>query len=244
MPAKILILGGTKDARDIAELLVAQGLDVTSSLAGVTQTPTLPAGNVRIGGFGGTNGLRAYLVKKNITILIDATHPYAVQISRNATDAVKGLDIQHFRFERPPWLPREGERWIAAKSADDAAELLPPGARVLLTIGRKEIAPFVSRHDLMGVIRTIELPLEPIPPNWKLVQERPPYLLEKEISCLTANSTTHLVTKNAGGMETFSKLAAAHLLGADVIMIERPHKYSGSVFHSTQEILRIVKDGC
>jgi precorrin-6A/cobalt-precorrin-6A reductase len=239
---KILILGGTKDARMIADRLVDSGHDVTTSFAGVTTQPNLPKGTIRRGGFGGTQGLRHYLLAGKFDVLINATHPYAAQISANVAAATRDLPLTHLRFEREPWQPKSEDHWIVVANVASAAESLPPGARVLLTIGRKEIAPFLMRPDVSGVIRTIEPPIDELPIHWRLIQERPPFSLESEIALMRAEAISHLVTKNAGGTETSAKLEAARIEGLDVIIIDRPIKSGGIVVRSTDEICQMVRD--
>jgi len=220
----ILILGGTGDARRLAERLVAEGLRVITSLAGVTTEPVLPPGEVRRGGFGGVEGLAAYLVREDIGTVIDATHPFAAQMSRQAYTACLQCNVPLYRLERPAWTPQPGDRWIEVASAEAAALALPTGARALVTIGRKEIHPFFARTDIGGVARMIEPPAEPLPPGWEVVLQRPPFTVDAEIGLIRAEGITHLVTKNAGGRETEAKLIAAHQLAIQVIMIARPAK--------------------
>jgi precorrin-6A/cobalt-precorrin-6A reductase len=221
MPDRILILGGTAEARELATRLVGDGHDVTTSLAAVTQNPNLPPGHIRFGGFGGTEGLRHYLLASKFDRLIDATHPFAEIISYNAKQAVVGLPINYQRYERPPWLAGAGDYWIVAKDVAAAAAILPSQASVFLTIGRKAIAPFLSRADLSGVMRMIEPPSTALPPNWALILARPPQQLEAEVELLRTHRITHLVCKNSGG-PVGHKLEAARMLKLPVVMIARP----------------------
>jgi precorrin-6A/cobalt-precorrin-6A reductase len=234
--AKILVLGGTREARDIADMLDAGGLDVTTSLAGVTQTPKLPRGKLRMGGFGGPEGLRDFLRVHGFTILVDATHPYAAQISRNAQAAVSGLETLHYRMERPSWQPSPGDQWIEVASAEEAAAALPPGAKVMLTIGRKDIAPFLERGDLSGVVRSIETVGVELPSHWQSLLERPPYTLAGELAFMRSNGITHLVSKNAGSDDTSAKLSAARELSIPVVMLRRLAKSGGTVFSCVEQL--------
>ena len=236
MTRKVLILGGTKEARHFANQLVADGHDVTTSFAGVTQTPTLPEGHVRVGGFGGAAGLRDYLLCENIDVLIDATHPFATAISRNASEATRGLNLLHYRLERPAWDKQHRDRWIEVGDAASAAAILPAGAKVLLTIGRKDLEPFLARKDISGAVRMIELPHEKLPATWDLVRERPPFTLDSELAYLVAGKFTHLVTKNSGSEDTGHKLTAARQMHMPVVMIGRPLKQGGRVFSDLAEI--------
>jgi precorrin-6A/cobalt-precorrin-6A reductase len=239
---KILVLGGTSDAVEIASRLTALGFPVIYSLAGVTREPKLPAAKLRIGGFGGEKGLTEYLLQNKIEILIDATHPFAAIISRNATHAAASTGIRHFRFERPAWQPEINQDWTMVASAEAAAACLPKGARVFVTIGRKEIAPFLARSDLTGTLRMIEEPDVPMPVSWRLDMARPPFTVENEMQSLVHCAATHLVTKNSGGTPGKTKLAAARELGVAIVMIERPPKSGGEVVGEVSELLRLVAE--
>jgi precorrin-6A/cobalt-precorrin-6A reductase len=243
---KILILGGTTEARAIAGQLDALEAEVTSSLAGVTSHPLLPAGKVRIGGFGGVDGLVRYLTAEHIRVLIDATHPFAVQMSRHAALAAAVAPVVLHRLERAPWTPQNGEYWTGVADMAGAVAALPEGARVFLAVGRKEFAPFTARSDLTGVIRMIEAPDVALDhaQNWAVILERPLPRVEDEIAVLRAHGVTHLVCKNAGGPARH-KLAAAHLLGINVVMVERPQKQPLALPHQVHagiaQLLAAVK---
>jgi precorrin-6A/cobalt-precorrin-6A reductase len=242
MPNRVLVLGGTRDARMICNTLHDQGNDVTLSLAGVTENPEPVRCAVRRGGFGGAVGLRDYLLREKISVLIDATHPFAAQISRNAAAAVQGSGIMHFRLDRPAWRKNPAAHWISARNYEDAASLLPSGACVFLTIGRKEIAPFLERPDISGILRMIEPPAQTIPPSWLLIRARPPSAVEPEIELMNAHGITHLVTKNAGGPNN-QKLKAAERLSIPILMIGRPKKTGGKTFTSLEALCAEV-DKC
>jgi precorrin-6A/cobalt-precorrin-6A reductase len=232
MPFKILILAGTNDARLLANKLVGQGHDVISSFAGVTENPILPEGEIRKGGFGGAAGLRDYMTAENIEILVDATHPFAAIISRNAAEAHPDV----LRLQRAAWLELKSDRWVNVADTAAAVSALPPDARVMLTIGRKEVEAFTARLDLSGIARMIEPPEQPLPSNWTLVLERPPFDVTSEKALLGQHHITHLVSKNAGGRETVAKLEAARNLGISVIMIARPKKPQVETFTSVDAI--------
>lgn len=217
---RILILAGTHDARLLANRLVADGHDVTSSFAGVTTDPILPKGKIRRGGFGGVEGLRNYVEATETDLVVDATHPFAATISNHAALACSDI----LRLERPAWMPQIGDQWVKANCISDAVAALDFEARVFLTIGRKEIAPFMSRPDLSGVARMIEPPAQQLQKNWTLLLGRPPFTLESETELMIAHRISHLVTKNAGGADTVTKLEAARNLRLPVIMIARPAK--------------------
>ena len=225
MPGKtVLILGGTRDARDLARLLDARGYRVITSLAGVTTDPVLPPGEVRRGGFGGADGLADYLAREAIGVVADATHPFAARISGHAHAACERLGVPLLRLERPAWQPEPDDRWTDVADAAAAAHALPEGARVLLTIGRRQLEPFFDRPELSGIIRCIEPPDATLPPGWRLLRERPPYSFAAETGLIRSNAISHLVSKNSGGEAVAAKLMAARALAIPVIMIARPKK--------------------
>jgi precorrin-6A/cobalt-precorrin-6A reductase len=238
---RVLILGGTRDARALASALIAAGLSPVTSLAGVTEHPALPPGEVRRGGFGGADGLKAYLKQGSIAAVVDATHPFAARIAAQAYLVCQALAVPLLRLERPPWQPGEGDRWMAASSVAEAVTMLPDGARALVTIGRKEIGAFLARTDIAGVARMIEPPAAPIPPQWTLVLERPPFTVESERQLITGHTITHLVSKNAGGDDTAAKIEAARMLGLPVIMIARPVKPEVPTHHRESSLVQALR---
>jgi precorrin-6A/cobalt-precorrin-6A reductase len=200
----------------------------------------LPEGALRVGGFGGEAGLYDYLLRGNFEAVVDATHPFAAKISSHGSAAAARLGISYLRFERKPWAPAPGDRWIEVTTTEEAVAALPKSTRVLLTIGRKEIAPFIARSDLSGILRMIEAPPIAPPPQWKLVLARPPFSSEQETILLTDAKITHLVTKNAGGGQTEAKLAAARNLGIPVVMIGRPQKPPAPTFTAAMELIALI----
>jgi precorrin-6A/cobalt-precorrin-6A reductase len=241
VPSRILILGGTAEARALALLLVNEGHDVITSLAGRTSGPLLPPGRVRFGGFGGPEGLAGFIREESIEIMADATHPFAAQISAHGYAAAQSCGIRYVRLERPPWQSDLGDTWILVKGAAEAAAIIPPRARVLLTIGRRTISPFVGRDDLSGVIRMIEPPEHAPPARWKLMLARPPFTVEEEKSLMREHDISVLVTKNAGGAQMASKLQAARDLGVTIIMIERPRKPAAETAATPEELAKIIE---
>lgn len=219
---KILILGGTAEARELANRLVAMGHDVTTSLAGRTADPILPEGGLRMGKFGGIPGLSAYLRAAGIERLVDATHPYAGLISINAVTASQQTGIPLVRYMRPAWEQRIGAEWITVETTAEAAAALPPNADVLLTTGHSGLEHFLERDDCQFVVRTIEAPAKDLPRHASLLRTRPPYSVSDEMALMEREDITHLVTKNSGGGQTSAKLEAAQRLGVKVIMIARP----------------------
>jgi len=226
MTARILLLAGTAEARALAERLSAlPGLGVTASLAGVTAEPLPIAAETRRGGFGGADGLARYLRQNAVAAVIDATHPFAAQMAANAAAACVATGTPRLKVLRPPWQPRPG--WQVVADLDAAAAALPPGARVLLTTGRKEIAPFAARADVSFLLRVIE-PVADLPPHIRQLVARPPFALANEIALMQAESATHLVSKNAGGPGR-AKLDAAARLAIPVLMVARPDPPPGPV---------------
>ncbi len=237
MPRKILILGGTKDSRIIAARLIALGHDVMTSLAGVTENPKLPEGKIRIGGFGGADGLRSFLHAGQFDALIDATHPYAAVISRNAAEAVTGTSVQYIRFDRPPWSAEPGQIIATVDTVELVIASLPPRARVFLAIGRKQIEPFFKHANITGVVRMIEPPAIPVPDNWMLILGYPQQSVDAEMELMRQHRISHLICKNAGGSDSEAKLKASALLGIPTIMLKRPEKRGGLVFQKIEDLV-------
>lgn len=238
----ILLLAGTPEARTLAHALSERFPDVrlTASFAGAVSDIPDPGIPSRTGGFGGVEGLTAYLQKEQVTLIIDATHPFADRISRNVVQATEERNVPLIRFERPEWNPETGDRWDRASSVTEAAERLPAQARVFLAIGRKEIAAFTHRTDLFALVRMIEPPDVPLPAHWHLELSRPGQSVEAEESLLREHRITHLVSKNSGGGRSHAKIEAARRLGLPVIMIDRPTPSDARTCGNFDEVLRLV----
>ncbi|MBU7598025.1 cobalt-precorrin-6A reductase [Streptomyces sp. P38-E01] len=223
----VLILGGTADARHLATELLAERpeLKVTSSLAGRVSRPRLPGGGVRVGGFGGAAGLASWLRAHRVDALVDATHPFAATMSRNAAHAAADTDVPLLAVRRPPWRPEAGDRWHEVESLAQAASLLPElGRRAFLTTGRGELRPFRDRAPLLWyLIRSVDAP-DPAdcPPHHQLLLSRGPFTLEHERARLADHHIDVLVTKNSGGSATAPKLLAARERGIPVVLLRRP----------------------
>lgn len=236
----ILILGGTAEARLLADRLAALGHDVTTSLAGRTQNPVLPAGTIRMGGFGGATGLDHYLRDGQFDFLVDATHPYAARISDNAVTAAASSGVPLLRLMRPQWRPAAAQKWVDLASAEDAARFLTSGARVLLTTGHTGLEHFLMRSDCRFFVRVIEPPDTAIPHHAELIVSRPPYGLAAEAHLLDRHGITHLVSKNSGGTQTAAKLEAARRAGVEVVMIARPPYRPAPEVSSVEEALDVL----
>ncbi|HEV7373042.1 cobalt-precorrin-6A reductase [Arenibaculum sp.] len=223
MALRVLILGGTAEASALAGGAVAAGHDVLTSLAGRTSRPALPAGRVRIGGFGGPEGLAAFLDAERIDALVDATHPFAATISANAERACRLRPTPRLMLLRPAWTRQDGDRWLDAGDMAEAARLLPAGARVFLAVGRQELDAFAGRPDTWFLLRVVDPPEAPPPlARHELVLGRGPFRLEDELALLARHRIGWIVAKNAGGEGSGAKLAAARRLGLPVVMVRRP----------------------
>jgi precorrin-6A/cobalt-precorrin-6A reductase len=221
---RVLILGGTTEARRLAEHLVGRGdLDVVSSLAGRVASPLRPAGQVRVGGFAGATGLMEWIRAHGIRAVIDATHPFAATMSWNAAAAAAGSHVPLLALRRTAWAPAEGDRWHEATSLQDAAQMLPDlGNRHFLTIGRQGVSSFADVTGAWFLVRSIDPPDEPTPPHMELLLGRGPYALDAEIALMRGRRIDTVITKNSGGAATAAKLTAARELGLPVVMVQRP----------------------
>lgn len=223
MEYSVLILGGTSEARALASALVARGIAVVSSLAGRVARPRLPAGEVKIGGFGGPEGLAAWLAERRVRAVVDATHPFAERISTSAVAATQAAGVPLLRLQRPGWQARADADWRWADSLDDAALMLPSlGSRVFLTSGRQGLAAFAHLRDTWFLIRCVDPPHEPLPPHREIVLDRGPYTVDGERALLRDHRIEVLVTKDSGGTMTAAKLDAATELAIPIVVIRRP----------------------
>lgn len=236
---RILILGGTADARELADRLTDLGHDVTTSLAGRTRKPAMPAGHLRVGKFGGVPGLVAYLKAAGIERLVDATHPYAGQISVNAVGAAEASGVPLVRYMRPRWEEPAGAKWLNVPTVGAAAKALPAGANVFITTGHDGLEKFVARDDCRMIARLIEPPTIELGPVWWL-QDTPPYGLEDERALFAEHGFTHLVTKNSGGDATWAKIEVARERGMQVIMVARPVYGPAVEVGSVEDAVRMV----
>lgn len=215
------------DAHVLSTLLQAAGVAATYSYAGVTRTRRTPALPTRVGGFGGVDGLVQYLRAQRVSHVIDATHPFAAQMSRNAIDACAALGLPLLAMERPAWQALAGDQWLHVADMDAAAQALTPQMRrVFLAIGRKQLAAFAPRaaqhHFVLRVIDQTEEAL-PLPASrCELLIARGPFALDDERALLQRHAIDAIVSKNAGGADTYAKIEAARELGLPVIMVDRP----------------------
>jgi precorrin-6A/cobalt-precorrin-6A reductase len=222
---RVLILGGTMEARQLAERLARRAdLTVTLSLAGRTTAPASHPVPVRVGGFGGAEGLAAYLRDQRIDVLVDATHPYAVVISANAAAAAPRACVALLALRRPGWTPIPGDRWIEVADAAGAVHALGDIARrVLLALGRKAIEPFANAPQHRYLVRSVEAIMPPLSvPHAVYVTGRGPFAEADERALLEQHRIEVIVAKNSGGAATYGKIAAARALALPVIMLRRP----------------------
>ncbi|MFC0602401.1 cobalt-precorrin-6A reductase [Streptomyces palmae] len=220
----VLILGGTTEARRLAaELAADTGLRVTSSLAGRVAAPRLPAGQVRIGGFGGAEGLADWLRAHRVDAVVDATHPFAGTMSFHAARATAQAQVPLLALRRPGWAAGPGDRWWYADSLDEAAGLLPAlGERIFLTTGRMGLAAFAHLVEPWFLVRSVDPPQPPHPPRMEVLLDRGPFTLEGESALLRRHRVEVLVTKDSGGQATAAKLTAARAAGLPVVVVRRP----------------------
>ncbi|WP_350336013.1 cobalt-precorrin-6A reductase [Coralliovum pocilloporae] len=221
-PDHVLILGGTRDSAHLAGLLTEQGIPVTTSLAGRTRSAKALAGQVRVGGFGGVDGLIAWMKDHGVSHLVDATHPFAAKISHNAYEAAQKGNIPLCRLNRPEWQARDGDAWHHVSDHDSARLALEPYKRVFLAIGRLELAGYSNCRDHWFLMRMIDDPGPIARPDGEIILSRPASAVEDEIHLMDKHRVDCLITKNAGGSASYAKIEAARQLGLPVIMIDRP----------------------
>ncbi|MPS93940.1 cobalt-precorrin-6A reductase [Comamonas sp.] len=224
---QVLLLGGTFDAYMLSAMLHEAGVAAIYSYAGATRTRRTPPLPVRVGGFGGVRGLVDYLIAHQITHVIDATHPFAAQMSANAIAACSRLGLPLLSMERPPWQAQPGDRWQHVPDMAAAAKTLNPlSRRVFLAIGRKQLAAFAGLADRHRfVLRVIDQEGDalPLPPSsYELIVARGPFRLADELALLGQYRIDCIVSKNAGGADTYAKIEAARQLGIPVVMVDRP----------------------
>ena len=224
-PARILILGGTAEAAGLARALFGDArVAAITSLAGRTRAPAAVPGAVRVGGFGGPEALADYLGREGIDLVVDATHPFAARISRNAARACNLAKVPRLLLARPAWTPQAGDTWVPIPDTEAAAAALPDlGRRVFLAIGRQELAAFAGLTGFWFLVRLVEEPETPPPlAAYHLVLGRGPFAIEREIDLLREHGIDVVVSKNSGGQGAAAKIAAARALKLPVVMIQRP----------------------
>ncbi|MFF3287251.1 cobalt-precorrin-6A reductase [Streptomyces sp. NPDC003023] len=220
----VLILGGTTEARLLAQTLHATtGVRVTSSLAGRVAAPRMPPGEVRVGGFGGAEGMARWLCEHEVGAVIDATHPFAGTISFNAAGAAADAHVPLLALRRPGWAAADGDDWHPVGSLEEAAAAARAlGSRVFLTTGRMGLASFAHIDDVWFLVRSVDAPDGPCPPSMDVLLDRGPFTLDGERELLRRHRVDVLVTKDSGGAATAPKLTAAREAGVPVVIVRRP----------------------
>ncbi|MFJ8953973.1 cobalt-precorrin-6A reductase [Streptomyces sp. NPDC102381] len=230
----VLILGGTTEARSLAEALHPH-VRVTSSLAGRVAAPRLPVGEVRIGGFGGAEGMAEWVCEHAVSAVIDATHPFAETISFNAARAAATAHVPLLALRRPGWVPGVGDDWREVGSLEEAAEAVRGAGRVFLTTGRMGLAAFAHVDDAHFLVRSVDAPEPPFPPRMEVLLDRGPFTLDAERAVLADHAIDVLVTKDSGGAATSPKLTAAREAGVPVVVVRRPPVPDGIPVATTVE---------
>ena len=236
----VLVLGGTTEASALASRLAGRrDLSATLSLAGRTSFPKPAPVPTRIGGFGGAEGLGRWLAKHRIGAVVDATHPFAAVISRNAAAACAQRGVPLLALRRPPWQAQAGDRWIEVPTMPEAVAALGPAPRrVFLTVGRLELSAFAAAPQHAYVVRTIEPIGDALPaPDVVTIQDRGPFGEADEQRLMQEHGIEVVVTKNAGGLATYGKIAAARALGLPVVTVARPPKPDALTVESVEAVL-------
>ncbi|UWQ48767.1 cobalt-precorrin-6A reductase [Leisingera caerulea] len=236
---RILLLGGTTEASTLARTLAEAGADAVFSYAGRTAKPVSQPLPTRVGGFGGAEGFAAYLEAENITHVVDATHPFAAQMSSNAVHACDAAGVPLCAFERPAWQAGEGDQWLHTDSIEEAVNALPDTpSRVFLAIGKQNLAAFAAKPQHHYLLRLVDAPEAPLPlPNTTLEIARGPFDAAGDTDLMQRHGITHIVAKNAGGAGAAAKLTAARDLALPVIMIGRPQVPERPIKGSVAEVM-------
>ena len=224
---RVLLLGGTLDASRLAQALVQAGVDCIFSYAGRTNAPIAQPLPTRVGGFGGVAGLQIFLQAERITHVVDATHPFAAQMSSNAVQACARSGVPLLALERPAWQDQDGDVWQHVPDIAAAVQALPAEpARVFLAIGRQHLAPFLACAQHWYLLRLVDPVVDSVldvpAGRGHLVLDRGPFTVEGDRALLQAHGITYVVSKNSGGAGAQAKLMAARERSLPVILIDRP----------------------
>ena len=237
---RVLLLGGTTEASQMAKVLHAAGIETMFSYAGRTKTPVAQPVPTRIGGFGGVDGLRTYLVAEGISHVVDATHPFAASMSRNAHAACANTQIPLIRFERAPWAPQQGDDWQFFPDIESMSARLPKTpARIFLAIGKQHIDVFAEALQHHYLLRLVDAPEGPVPlPRHTTVLDRGPFTYEGDLALMTDHRITHVVAKNSGGSGARAKLDAARTLRLPVLLADRPALPETAIANDTRAVMQ------
>ncbi len=242
MRPKLLILAGTTEATAFARAVAERGIDGVVSFAGRVERPLRLPLPQRIGGFGGAEGLADYLQAEGITHVVDATHPFAAQMSRNAVEGCAAAGVPLIALTRPAWEPVAGDRWMRVPDmAGAVAALDRPRERVMLAIGRQNLADFAPHPQHFYLLRLVDPPAEPLPfPDAHVIVDRGPFDEAADRALMEAHGIGLVVSKNAGGGGAYAKIAAARALRLPVVMIDRPALPARAEAHSSEAVLAWV----
>ena len=245
MRRRVLILGGTGEAVDLARRLESRAdFDVVTSLAGRTRRPAAVPGRVRTGGFGGVEGLTTYLAAEHVDVVVDATHPYAATISNHAKLACDAAGVPRVQLQRTAWSPVDGDEWTSVPTLEAAADAVA-GTRlsadgcVFLSTGGRDVQVFSRLREVRFLVRLVDTPRTPLPlARSELIVARGPFTLENERALFLEQGVELLISKNSGGVATHSKLVAARELRVPVVMVDRPDPEPGARAETVEEVLR------
>jgi precorrin-6A/cobalt-precorrin-6A reductase len=240
----VLVLGGTGEARRLAAALEGRpGFTVTSSLAGRVAVPALPEGDVRIGGFGGVDGLVAWLRGRATDVVVDATHPFATRMTENAVAATAATGVPLLVLRRPGWREGPGDRWHRVPDAAAAAALLPSlGERVFLATGGGDLATYAGLDELWFLLRAVDPPAPPLPRHHEVVLARGPFTADAERALLREHRIDVLVSRDSGGEMTAAKLVAAREVGLPVVLLDRPPAPAVPLVTTVAEAVRWLEE--
>ncbi len=239
---RLLLLAGTQEARHVSIALSRELVNMTVSLARPERNPRSYGRPLRIGGWGGESSFREWLINERITAVVDATHPFAEQMSHRVARVCSDLDIETVRFLRPSWMPTEQDNWTFLNDASEAAEHIPQDATVFLSTGRRDLRVFENLKGRKIICRIRETPPGPFPfVGGEFVSTPGPFTVESEIRFLMREGVDWLVTRNSGGQGSWPKLEAARSLGLPVAMIRRPPQPDVMKINTVAEILSWVR---
>ena len=221
---RVLLLGGTTEATALAHTFAAAGIDAVFSYAGRTENPITQPLPTRLGGYGGVKGLADYIIDAQITHVVDATHPFATQISRNAVEACALTQTPIIALERLPWTAQPGDNWHHVADTTAAVAALPANpARIFLAIGKQTLPAFAAQPQHFYLLRLVDAPDAALPlPHAEVVLDRGPFTVESDMELMRTHAISHIVAKNSGGTGALAKLEAARRLHLPVILIARP----------------------
>jgi precorrin-6A/cobalt-precorrin-6A reductase len=240
----VLIIGGTAEANKIASHFINnEKYNIILSLAGRTINPKIITPNTRIGGFGGSEGLENFIHTKKIELIVDASHPYATNISRNAIEASKRMKVPMISYIRGDWKRSSLDNWIDARSFEDAIKYLPKISRTFLSLGKQNIDLFSNLKKHWFLIRTIDkIKLDIFRSSHKYIYGKGPFTLLDELLIMKNNRIDCIITRNSGGDDTYAKILAARYLKKPVIVIRKPKIVSSNNFYNTKSIIQYIND--